>query len=240
MLDHEGQAGTAQNQTLPVEFKFENHAVRTIMAGDEIQFVAADVCEVLGIKNPTDAIGRLADDEKALAFIEGIPGGQRINVVNQFGLTRLILRSNKPKAKQFQRWVIHDVLPSIYKTGRYDTKQDEAQPRLASSDDNVFVREPRPPASTPFAHYIVSVTPEGSNIVEPSDFDPISAQRTKLDISAQRTKLDLRLLAHKMLAVETLWIKARLLIPELSYKYPSLNGLHSAILDTSTLANEFT
>jgi hypothetical protein len=59
-------------------------------------------------------------------------------------------------------------------------------------------------------------------------------------ISAQRTELDLRLLAHKMLAVETLWIKARLLTPELSYKYPSLNGLHSAILDTSTLANEFT
>jgi len=90
--------------------------------------VAADVCEVLGIKNPTDAIGRLDDDEKALAFIEGIPGGQRINVVNQFGITRLILRSNKPKAKQFQRWVIHDVLPSIYKTGGYDTKQDEAPP----------------------------------------------------------------------------------------------------------------
>jgi hypothetical protein len=140
------------------------------------------------------------------------------------------VRSNKPKAKQFQRWVIHDVLPSIYKTGWYDTKQDEAQPRLASSDDNVFVRVPRPPASTPFAHYIVSVTPEGSNIVEPSDFDPINAERTKLDV---------RLLAHKMLAVETLWIKARLLTPE-SYKYPSLNGLHSAILDTSTLANEFT
>ena len=58
--------------------------------------------------------------------------------------------------------------------------------------------------------------------------------------SAQRTELDLRLLAHKMLAVETLWIKARLLTPELSYKYPSLNGLHSAILDTSTLAIEFT
>ena len=231
MLDHEGQADTAQNQTLPVEFKFENHAVRTIMVGDEIQFVATDVCEVLGIKNPTDAISRLDDDEKALAFIEGIPGGQRINVVNQFGLTRLILRSNKPKAKQFQRWVIHDVLPSIYKTGRYDTKQDDAPPRLASSDDNVFVRVPRPPASTPFAHYIVTVTPEGFNVVEPSDFDPISAQRTKLD---------LRLLAHRMLAVEILWIKARLLIPELSYKFPSLEGFHSAILDTAALANEIT
>jgi hypothetical protein len=93
------------------------------------------------------------------------------------------------------------------------------------------VRVPRPPASTPFAHYIVSVTPEGSNIVEPSDFDPINLERTKLD---------LRLPAHKMLAVETLWIKARLLIPELSYKYPFLEGLHSAILATAALANEIT
>jgi len=101
MLDHEGQAGTAQNQTQPVEFKFENHAVRTIMAGDEIQFVAADVCEVLGIKNPTDAIGRLDDDEKALAFIEGIPGGQRINVVNQFGLTRLISEATSQRRSNF-------------------------------------------------------------------------------------------------------------------------------------------
>jgi len=75
------------------------------------------------------------------------------------------------------------------------------------------------------------VTPEGSNVVEPSDFDPIIAQRTRLD---------LRLLAHRMLAVEILWIKARLLIPELSYKFPSLEGFHSAILDTAALANEIT
>ena len=154
-----------------------------------------------------------------------------MNIINESGLYNLIFTSRKPRAKAFRRWVTTAVLPSIRKTGRYDTKQDEPPPRLASSDDNVFVRVPRPPASTPFAHYIVSVTPEGSNIVDPSDFDPISAQRTKLD---------LRLLAHKMLAVETLWIKARLLTPELSYKYPSLNGLHSAILDTSTLAIEFT
>ena len=160
------------------------------------------------------------------------PGGpQEVNIINESGLYNLIFTSRKPRAKAFRRWVTTAVLPSIRKTGRYDTKQDEAQPRLASSDDNVFVRVPRPPASTPFAHYIVSVTPEGSNVVEPSDFDPINAQRTELD---------LRLLAHKMLAVEILWIKARLLIPELSYKFPSLEGFHSAILDTSALANEIT
>ena len=154
-----------------------------------------------------------------------------MNIINESGLYNLIFTSRKPRAKAFRRWVTTAVLPSIRKTGRYDTKQDEPPPRLASSDDNVFVRVPRPPTSTPFAHYIVTVTPEGSNIIEPNDFDPISAQRTKLD---------LRLLAHRMLAVELLWIKARLLIPELSYKFPSLAGFHSAILDTATLANEIT
>ena len=231
MLDHEGQATGGQSQTLPVEFKFEEHTVRTVHVDDEIRFVATDVCEALGIKDASDAVARLDQDERGAVKIPTLGGPQEMNVVNEFGLYRLILRSNKPKAKTFQRWLIHDVLPLIRKTGRYDTKQDEAPPRLASIDDNVFVRVPRPPASTPFAHYIVTVTPEGSNVVEPSDFDPISAQRTELD---------LRLLAHKMLTVETLWIKARLLTPDLSYKYPSLNGLHSAILDTSTLAIEFT
>jgi prophage antirepressor-like protein len=63
MSDHEGQTTTGQRVTLPVEFKFESHAVRTVMVGDEILFVAADVCEVLGIKNPTDAIGRRDERE---------------------------------------------------------------------------------------------------------------------------------------------------------------------------------
>jgi hypothetical protein len=84
-----------------------------------------------------------------------------VNIINESGLYNLIFTSRKPRAKAFRRWVTAAVLPSIRKTGRYDTKQDEAQPRLASSDDNVFVRVPRPPAFTPFAHYIVSVTPRG-------------------------------------------------------------------------------
>ena len=231
MLDHEGQAGTAQNQTLPVEFKFENHTLRTVVKNGDIWFVASDACAALGLSEPHKALVRLDEDEKGGTAIPTPGGSQEVNIINESGLYNLIFTSRKPRAKAFRRWVTTAVLPSIRKTGRYDTKQDEAPPRLASSDDNVFVRVPRPPASTPFAHYIVTVTPEGSNVVEPSDFDPIGAQRTTLD---------LRLLAHRMLAVEILWIKARLLIPELSYKFPSLEGFHSAILDTAALANEIT
>jgi hypothetical protein len=231
MLDHEGQTGTIQNQTLPVEFKFENHTLRTVVKNGDIWFVASDACAALGLSEPHKALVRLDEDEKGGTAIPTPGGSQEVNIINESGLYNLIFTSRKPRAKAFRRWVTTAVLPSIRKTGRYDTKQDEPPPRLASSDDNVFVRVPRPPASTPFAHYIVIVTPEGSNVVEPSDFDPISAQRTRLD---------LRLLAHRMLAVEILWIKARLLIPELSYRFPSLEGFHSAILDTAALANEIT
>jgi prophage antirepressor-like protein len=144
MDDQNTQADDSHAESLPVEFKFEGYAVRTVMKDGELCFVAADVCEVLGIKNPTDAIGRLDDDEKALAFIEGIPGGQGINIVNQFGLTRLILRSNKPKAKQFQRWVIHEVLPSICKTGRYDVNQDAINLQLSRAAGEINVVLPCP------------------------------------------------------------------------------------------------
>ena len=77
------------------------------MAGDEIRFVASR--RLRGsrtFENPTDALGRLDDDEKR-CFYRGHSGRPSINVVNQLASTRLILRSNKPKAKQFQRWVIH-------------------------------------------------------------------------------------------------------------------------------------
>jgi prophage antirepressor-like protein len=231
LLDQEGQAGTAQNQTPPIEFKFENHTLRTVVKNGDIWFVASDACAALGLSEPHKALVRLDEDEKGGTAIPTPGGSQEVNIINESGLYNLIFTSRKPRAKAFRRWVTTAVLPSIRKTGRYDTKQDEPPPRLASSDDNVFVRVPRSPASTPFAHYIVIVTPEGSNVVEPSDFDPISAQRTRLD---------LRLLAHRMLAVEILWIKARLLIPELSYRFPSLEGFHSAILDTAALANEIT
>ena len=53
MLDHEGQTGTIQNQTLPVEFKFENHTLRTVVKNGDIWFVASDACAALGLRNHT-------------------------------------------------------------------------------------------------------------------------------------------------------------------------------------------
>lgn len=93
--------------------------LRTIKINGEIWFVAKDVCDALEIKNSRDALTRLdADEKNTVVLIDGI-GNPNKSVVNEYGLYTLVLSSRKPEAKTFKRWVTHDVLPSIRKTGQY-------------------------------------------------------------------------------------------------------------------------
>ena len=98
--------------------------VRTITKNGEPWFVAADVCRALSIANPSDALRRLDDDEKALVSIEGLSrGNDSGNIVNEPGLYSLVLGSRKPEAKAFKRWITHDVIPAIRKHGAYMVPQ---------------------------------------------------------------------------------------------------------------------
>ncbi len=103
--------------------------IRAIVQNGEPWFVAADVCRALEISNPSVAIGRLDEDEKmTLSSTEGHSGkrggAQFLNAVNEAGLYTLVLGSRKPEAKQFKRWITHEVLPSIRKTGGYIKDQE--------------------------------------------------------------------------------------------------------------------
>lgn len=93
--------------------------IRTVMQNDEPWFVAKDVCEALELGNTSMALERLDDDE--LISVKLMSGGQNreMIVVNEPGLYTLILGSRKPEAKAFKRWVTHDILPAIRKTGHY-------------------------------------------------------------------------------------------------------------------------
>ncbi len=82
-------------------------------------FVASDVCNILDLGNPSQAISRLDDDEHTLISIEGSITGASANIVSESGLYSLILGSRKLEARDFKRWVIHEVLPSIRQTGSY-------------------------------------------------------------------------------------------------------------------------
>lgn len=103
-------------------FNYERNQVRTLTIGEEVWFVAKDVCDVLEIGNPTEALKRLDEDEKDLISTEGFRG--LVNIVNEPGLYTLILGSRKPEAKQFKRWVTHEVIPTIRKTGGYVSNED--------------------------------------------------------------------------------------------------------------------
>ncbi|ACZ29563.1 prophage antirepressor [Xylanimonas cellulosilytica DSM 15894] len=102
------------------QFDFHGAGVRIITDehGDP-WFVAADVAAALSLGNIHSSLSLLDDDEKGLHTVETLGGAQTTSTVNEPGLYSLVLRSRKPEAKAFKRWVTHDVLPAIRKTGSY-------------------------------------------------------------------------------------------------------------------------
>ena len=104
-------------------FEFKGAALRTLTdENGEPWFVAKDVCDILGHSNVSMALDRLDDDERS-KFNLGRQG--ETNIVNEAGLYVLVLGSRKPEAHEFKRWVTHDVLPQIRKTGGYIPTTDE-------------------------------------------------------------------------------------------------------------------
>lgn len=108
------------NPDNPLEFNFEGHEIRVIQLSDgDLLFVASDICAALGLVNTARSLARLDDDEKGIHPVNTPGGIQQMAVTTEPGLYALVSRSDKQAAKRFQRWVNHDVLPSIRKTGSY-------------------------------------------------------------------------------------------------------------------------
>lgn len=101
-------------------FNFNDIEVRVVDQNNNPWFIVSDVCNVLEINNPSQAISSLDDEEKNTLIInEGNRGNPEKAIINESGLYSLILRSRKPEAKRFKKWVTSEVLPSIRKTGGY-------------------------------------------------------------------------------------------------------------------------
>lgn len=103
-------------------FSYEGKEIRTIQRNGETWWVLKDVCGVLGLSNARMIADRLDEDDVSLAYITDSMGRrQQTNIVNESGLYNVILRSDKPEAKKFKRWVTHEVLPQIRRHGAYIT-----------------------------------------------------------------------------------------------------------------------
>ncbi|WP_145447425.1 BRO family protein [Staphylococcus hominis] len=106
-------------------FNFEELPVRTVTVESEPYFVGSDVAKILGYLKPANAIANHVDDEdKTTTLIQGIGSNykSKATIINESGLYSLIFSSKLESAKRFKRWVTSEVLPSIRKTGSYQTK----------------------------------------------------------------------------------------------------------------------
>ena len=107
-----------KNEIIP--FGYDDQLVRTVVIDGMPWFVAKDVCEALELSDVSMSVAKLDDDEKLVQklFVSG--QNRDMIIVNESGLYTLIMRSNKPEAKRFRKWVTSEVLPSINRTGMYD------------------------------------------------------------------------------------------------------------------------
>lgn len=115
-------------------FSYQSNDVRTVMRDGEPWFCLVDVCRVLDLTSPHKVADRLDPDEKGRTQIPTLGGKQEVTIINESGLYNVILRSDKPEAKPFRKWVTSEVLPTIRKTGQYSTNALPGSAREMLSD----------------------------------------------------------------------------------------------------------
>lgn len=119
-----------------IPFAFDDFQVRVLTDDQgEPWFVAADICRALQLDRKS--LERLDDDEKGVSSVHTLGGQQKMTTVNQSGLFDLVLGSRKPEARRFKRWVTHDVLPALSKTGKYSTQAGPV-PTLDHNNDKLL------------------------------------------------------------------------------------------------------
>ena len=186
MLNQNTQASAANAGNLPGEFSFEGHAVRTIPDGERILFVAKDVAEILGYENTRKAISDHCKQAKSLKDLWGgneslrplpvaPPLDLQLKVIPESDVYRLIMRSGLDAAERFQDWVTNDVLPTIRKTGRYQTEQDAWPPKITGPNGEFLVPVPGP------GQYIIIVQKAGNCFIKAATYDQITKEHNLLD-----------------------------------------------------------
>jgi prophage antirepressor-like protein len=135
-------------------FDYEENEIRTVKIDGEPWWVLKDVCNALGIENASDVAAKQFDDDELEKTYVGVQTGTKadgspaiqekeVHIISESGLYTLIIRSNKPEAKPFRRWVTHEVIPAIRKTGKYDMNRSTAiESSLSRIEANINFARP--------------------------------------------------------------------------------------------------
>lgn len=110
-------------------FQYQGRDFRAIEQNGQPWFILSDVCRVLGLGTPSRVAERLDADEKGMRQIHTPGGPQDMTIINESGLYAVILRSDKPEARPFRKWVTAEVLPSIRRTGAYNAATPTVSPQ---------------------------------------------------------------------------------------------------------------
>lgn len=110
------------NALSPSLFSFGIHSIRVVSRNGEPWFVASDVAEALEYRDAANAARNVSDHQKGTQIVSTLGGEQKVTIINESGLYKLVLRSRKPEAELFSDWVTGEVLPSIRKTGSYNAQ----------------------------------------------------------------------------------------------------------------------
>ena len=115
-------------------FDYKGLVVRTVEKDREVWFVAKDVCDVLELGNITEALRSLDEDELSSEILKSGVQGREMRLINEPGMYKLIFKSRKAEAKEFTRWVTHEVLPQIRETGAYGVKLTEVDIKMKNRE----------------------------------------------------------------------------------------------------------
>ncbi len=123
------------------QFTFHNeYNVRIIDLNGELWFVASDVASALDYRMASDMTRFLDDDEKGTHNLRTPSGSQDLTIINESGLYSAILKSRKPEAKKFKKWVTSEVLPSIRKTGKYEAPKPITPRNYINNNDMLNIK----------------------------------------------------------------------------------------------------
>lgn len=120
------------------KYEEEDHLdnLTTVEIDGDVWFVANEVCNLLEIKNTSDAVSRLDDDEKLLSVLPISGQNRNVSLISESGLYALVFKSNKPSAKKFRKWVTKEVIPTIRKTGGFGINRLETPIFVIRFNDN--------------------------------------------------------------------------------------------------------
>ncbi|WGD31205.1 Bro-N domain-containing protein [Ancylobacter sp. WKF20] len=163
-----------------VNFDFEGHGIRTVLREEMPWFVAADICRVLGLRDVSDAVRKLDEDEKGRASTPTLGGEQELLIVSESGLYTIVLRSRDAVTPgsvphRFRKWVTAEVLPALRKTGTYSLPERPRRPLRPRFKGGIHPAEVRAWASASRAYHEAYGKKAAQELIEQSPLPQVSS-----------------------------------------------------------------